>query len=202
MSPTLTSEIFYPLVVTSLGICLIFPLIINIIFLSVTIFFTAQLLRATNCNTLELLHCQSQLHNLLTQSHDIILPLCLNWAHTDALPCIILLLWLSFLGCCHQLRISYPCIIIQVVHRVPQLLMQLIKMPIPEMLLHLISTQHCWIFFLHCIQFSFSQVMYNVTLPCCNLQKFCIKISKDAMVPYTSSKLLIISETRACGPRY
>ena len=78
-------------------------------FYSITIFFTAWLPRVTDGGILGLLYHHSQLCNLLIQPNDIIFPFCLNWSHTDALPCMALLL---FQAAVMSWWIIYPCIII------------------------------------------------------------------------------------------
>ena len=133
--------------VTSFAICSIFSWLLLVLpFFSITILFTAQLPRLTECLIQELLYCHLQLCNLLTQSHDVIFPFCLNWPHMDALPCMVFLLSLNLSGWCHKLKISYPSIITQIAHWISQLLMQPMERLIPQVLLHLTSTQPHQIF--------------------------------------------------------
>ena len=68
-----------------------------------------------------------QLHSLLSQTCNAILPLCLSQSHSDSLPRLALLLWLGFMGCCHELQVHYPCIIIHIAHGIMYMLAKLWK---------------------------------------------------------------------------
>ena len=179
----------------SLMIVLIVALTPGIMLISTTIPYTFQLLRVAGCSFQWPLLCHSQLCNFLPETQNAVLSLQLSHSHLDSLPRSVLLLWLSLMDCCHELRVHYPHIIILEVDRITQLFAKPMKEAIPEVFLNLTCAQHCryscWTTFIA----TSNQFTYTVTFsvfPCWYLYTFCIKISKDALVPYTHSNLFSI----------
>ena len=76
--PTLCTKTFDSFVVMSLTIALIFTLNPSISLIAITISFTFQLLRVTDCGLQWLLYCHSQMHDLLAQACNIIFLFCLS----------------------------------------------------------------------------------------------------------------------------
>ena len=64
------------------------------------------------------LNCHPQLCNLFFQTCNVIFPLQLTWSHWESLPSSVLLLWHSFMGHCHKLRLHYHQVIVEIVHRI------------------------------------------------------------------------------------
>ena len=130
-----------------------------------------------------------------------------NWANLtlDSLLRSVFMFWCSLIGWCHELRIHNSGMIIQVEHKIVQLLVKPMKEAISKVFLSLAHTKHYRVFLLNSIQCPSNGVTHTVTFSGFTLLWFinsCIKISKDATVPYMNSNVFTISDMGVCRPRY
>ena len=120
-------------------------------------------------------------------------------------PRSVLLLGLSLMGCCHDLKVHYLWVVIQIVHGIMQLLENPMKEKISQVLLDFTWAQHHKIFLLNNIEYPLQMGNICWHLFCLSflqLEQICSKILKDATIPYMSSSVFIISDTGSCGSRY
>ena len=119
MPPTLTAETFYLMAFALFAISLTVAIIHCIVLISIPIPSIPQWSKIAGCGSLLWpLNCHPQLCNLSFQTHDVIFPLQMSQSHLDSLPRYVLLFRLSHTDCCHELRIHYPQVIIQIGHRI------------------------------------------------------------------------------------
>ena len=125
----------------------------HIILISILISYIAQWSQIAACSSMWPPNCHMQLHNLFSQTCNVISPPPTELLLLRLPSWVCLLLVHSLKSCCHELRVYYSWAIVQIVHGIMQLIVKTIKEMIFQVLLDFAYAQHHRVFLLSCLQF-------------------------------------------------